>query len=42
MAGVFVKVWNGTAYVTAPVKVWNGTAYVNPLAVKTWNGTSFV
>lgn len=40
--GVFVKVWNGTAYISQLVKVWNGTAYVNPVAVKTWNGTAFV
>lgn len=40
--GVFVKVWNGSAYVLEPVKVWTGAAYVNPVVVKTWNGTSFV
>lgn len=40
--GVFVKQWNGTAFVAAPVKLWNGTAFVDAVAVKTWNGTTFV
>lgn len=38
---VRVKVWNGTAYVDAPVKVWTGSAYVGALAVKTWTGSAW-
>jgi hypothetical protein len=40
--GVSAQVWNGSAFVSAPVKVWNGTAFVDPVAVKTWNGSAFV
>jgi hypothetical protein len=40
--GVTVKVWNGSAFVSAPVKVWNGSTFVDPVAVKTWNGSAFV
>ena len=37
-----VQVWNGTAFVTAPVKAWDGTTFVDAVAVRTFNGTSFV
>jgi hypothetical protein len=37
-----VNVWNGSAFVSAPILVWNGSAFVNALAVKTWNGSAFV
>lgn len=36
------KVWNGSAFVDAPIKTWNGSAFVDAAAVKTWNGSAFV
>lgn len=41
-ASVNAKVWNGTAFVDAPIRVFNGTAFVDAVAVKTWNGSAFV
>lgn len=38
--GGIVRVWNGTAYVTANAKVWNGTAWVSA-QVRIWNGTEW-
>lgn len=40
--GVNAKVYNGSAFVAAPVKVWNGSAFVDAVALKTWNGSAFV
>ena len=40
--GINVNVFNGAAFVTAPLKVWSGSAFVDPVAVKTWNGSAFV
>ena len=39
---VTVKVWNGTAYIDAPVREWNGTEFIDVVAVKTWDGSAFV
>lgn len=36
-----LRVWNGTAWVVAPVQVWNGSAWVSG-AVKVWNGSTWV
>ena len=41
-ADATAKVWNGSAFVSAPIKVWNGSAFVSAVAVKTWNGSAFV
>ena len=40
--GVTVNIWDGAAFLDAPVRTWNGTAFVDAVAVKTWNGTAFV
>lgn len=42
VGGATAKVWNGSAFVSAPVNVWNGSAFVGAVAVKTWNGSTFV
>ena len=36
--GGFIKVWNGSAWVSKPLKVWNGTAWVSK-SLKVWTGT---
>ena len=41
VAGGFMKVWNGSAWVEAPAKVWNGSAWVEG-TVKVWNGSAWV
>ncbi len=40
--GLLVKVWDGAAWVDAPVKVWDGAAFVDPTSLKIWNGSAFV
>ena len=41
VAGGFMKVWNGTAWVDSPAKVWNGFSFIEG-TVKVWNGSAWV